>query len=175
MRSFYSESDLISAEVQSFYADGAIALHTRSLKYGKLENGRFMVVPPVLIKRVKQHFAVLPCNVHVILGNNGYIWISTVSESAMKREEGAGVSRVITVEESEAARKEHTETVIVAHDRERIARVANCIAALRYYQFHYHLPILSAYIQLSILYPCIAAPSLCRYPLTRLWMFTPPV
>lgn len=26
----------LQAEVQSFYADGAIALHTRSLKYGKV-------------------------------------------------------------------------------------------------------------------------------------------
>ncbi len=27
---------VLQAEVQSFYADGAIALHTRSLKYGKV-------------------------------------------------------------------------------------------------------------------------------------------
>ena len=26
----------VQAEVQTFYADGAIALHTRSLKYGKV-------------------------------------------------------------------------------------------------------------------------------------------
>lgn len=36
MRSLYSEGDLISAEVQAFFADGAVALHTRSLKYGKV-------------------------------------------------------------------------------------------------------------------------------------------
>ncbi len=36
MRGLYAEGDLISAEVQSFYADGAVALHTRSLKYGKV-------------------------------------------------------------------------------------------------------------------------------------------
>ena len=36
MRTLYTEGDLISAEVQSFYADGAVALHTRSLKYGKV-------------------------------------------------------------------------------------------------------------------------------------------
>lgn len=29
---------IMQAEVQSFYADGAIALHTRSLKYGKVSN-----------------------------------------------------------------------------------------------------------------------------------------
>ena len=36
MRQLYGESDLVSAEVQSFYADGAVALHTRSLKYGRV-------------------------------------------------------------------------------------------------------------------------------------------
>lgn len=30
---------MLQAEVQSFYADGAIALHTRSLKYGKVDTG----------------------------------------------------------------------------------------------------------------------------------------
>lgn len=38
MRQLYQEGDLISAEVQSFYADGAVALHTRSLKYGKVRH-----------------------------------------------------------------------------------------------------------------------------------------
>ena len=37
MRTLYTEGDLISAEVQSFFADGAVALHTRSLKYGKVQ------------------------------------------------------------------------------------------------------------------------------------------
>jgi exosome complex RNA-binding protein Csl4 len=40
MRQLYGEGDLISAEVQSFYADGAVALHTRSLKYGKVGSRR---------------------------------------------------------------------------------------------------------------------------------------
>lgn len=39
MRSFFEEGDLVSAEVQSSQADGSLSLHTRSLKYGKLENG----------------------------------------------------------------------------------------------------------------------------------------
>jgi len=53
-----------------------MALHTRSLKYGKLENGQFIAVAPTLVKRAKTHFQTLPCGVHVILGVNGYIWIS---------------------------------------------------------------------------------------------------
>jgi len=36
MRSFFQEGDLLVAEVQAFFADGAMSLHTRSLKYGKV-------------------------------------------------------------------------------------------------------------------------------------------
>ena len=43
MRKYLVEGDLISAEVQNLYADGAVAMHTRSLKYGKLSQG--MLVP----------------------------------------------------------------------------------------------------------------------------------
>ncbi|GAB5580223.1 exosome complex component RRP4 [Prionailurus iriomotensis] len=35
MRGFLQEGDLISAEVQAVFSDGAVSLHTRSLKYGK--------------------------------------------------------------------------------------------------------------------------------------------
>ena len=35
---------MLQAEVQSFYADGAIALHTRSLKYGKVDTD-FVIQP----------------------------------------------------------------------------------------------------------------------------------
>ncbi|KAL8721940.1 MAG: hypothetical protein Q9225_001496, partial [Loekoesia sp. 1 TL-2023] len=44
IRSFFSEGDLLVAEVQSVYQDGAASLHTRSLRYGKLRNGVFMRV-----------------------------------------------------------------------------------------------------------------------------------
>ena len=36
MRNFFEEGDLLVAEVQAFFADGAMSLHTRSLKYGKV-------------------------------------------------------------------------------------------------------------------------------------------
>ena len=39
MRKYLQEGDLISAEVQNVHNDGASALHTRSLKYGKLSQG----------------------------------------------------------------------------------------------------------------------------------------
>ena len=126
MRNFYEEDDLISAEVQSFYADGAIGLHTRSLKYGKLQNGRMLSVPPALIKRLKQHFVKLPVGVEVILGNNGYIWITEAPDTDIFEDKSR-----ITAEIAEKARKEHAEKVISVESRERICRVANSITALR--------------------------------------------
>jgi exosome complex component RRP4 len=44
IRTFFSEGDLLVAEVQSVHADGSASLHTRSLKYGKLRNGVFLAV-----------------------------------------------------------------------------------------------------------------------------------
>ena len=38
MRTFFQEGDLLVAEVQAFFADGAMSLHTRSLKYGKVRS-----------------------------------------------------------------------------------------------------------------------------------------
>ena len=36
MRTFFEEGDLLVAEVQAFFSDGAMSLHTRSLRYGKV-------------------------------------------------------------------------------------------------------------------------------------------
>merc|ERR1712137_25769 len=80
MRNFFVENDLISAEVQQFYHDGSMALHTRNLKYGKLQNGQFLKVPCALIKRGKSHFLSFSFGIDVIVGNNGYIFISTTPE-----------------------------------------------------------------------------------------------
>lgn len=111
MRSFFEEGDLLVAEVQAFFADGAMSLHTRSLKYGKvciyatnlsaekhltgtqsntqLRNGQLVIIPPILVRRLKSHFISLPCGVDLILGLNGYIWVSKhVKDSEQEGEEG---------------------------------------------------------------------------------------
>eukprot|EP00966_Prymnesium_polylepis_P245250 5673468-Prymnesium_polylepis.1 len=72
MRQFYVEHDLVSAEVQAFFQDGSMSLHTRSLKYGKLQGGVLVVVAPSLMKRLKQHFHRFDFGVDVIFGMNGY-------------------------------------------------------------------------------------------------------
>lgn len=107
MRTFFEEGDLLVAEVQAFFADGAMSLHTRSLRYGKvsiglnivstqgvlnivqLRNGQLVIVPPVLIKRLKSHFIALPCGVDLILSLNGYVWVSKhVKASEQEGEDG---------------------------------------------------------------------------------------
>ncbi|RUP51727.1 hypothetical protein BC936DRAFT_146306 [Jimgerdemannia flammicorona] len=125
MRTFFSEGDLLVGEVQSFYADGATALQTRTLKYCKLRNGTFTCVPPALVQRCKSHFHTLPCGVDVILGLNGYIWVSKTTEKLPKGVEGRAAEEV----EAEMAYSNKNEP-ITDHERETIARVSNCIAAL---------------------------------------------
>ncbi|KAF7360498.1 Exosome complex component rrp4 [Mycena venus] len=86
MRNFFEEGDLLVAEVQAFFADGAMSLHTRSLKYGKLRNGQLVTIPPILVRRLKSHFITLPCGVDLILGLNGYIWfIDDSTRTAISR------------------------------------------------------------------------------------------
>lgn len=77
MRSYFKEGDLIVAEVQSTFQDGSLSLHTRSLRYGRVGQGTLVKVPPSLVDRCKVLFHNLPMiGVHLVLSNNGYIWIS---------------------------------------------------------------------------------------------------
>ncbi|KAH9451520.1 hypothetical protein Pst134EA_025470 [Puccinia striiformis f. sp. tritici] len=76
MRLFFQEGDLLVAEVQGFFGDGSMSLHTRSRKYGKLRNGMLLKVPSQLILRLKSHFHILPIGIDLIIGVNGWIWIA---------------------------------------------------------------------------------------------------
>ncbi|XP_053551336.1 exosome complex component RRP4 [Bombina bombina] len=114
MRSYLQEGDLISAEVQAVYSDGALSMHTRSLKYGKLGQGVLVQVSPSLIKRRKTHFHNLPCGASIILGNNGFIWLYPTPEQT-EEEAGGFVTNL--------------EPISIT-DREVISRLRNCILAL---------------------------------------------
>lgn len=96
MRSFLKEGDLLNAEVQSLFQDGAASLHTRSLKYGKLRNGQFCQVPNSLIVRSKNHTHNLPGNVTVVLGVNGYIWLRMTSKMDLARDAPPGGSTQVS-------------------------------------------------------------------------------
>lgn len=116
MRAYLEEGDLVSAEVQSVFSDGSLSLHTRSLKYGKLSQGVLVSVAPSLVMRRKNHFHDLPCGATVVLGNNGYIWLSP---TVHQEEGGAGTGGYA----------QNLERVPAA-DREAIARLRNCVLAL---------------------------------------------
>ncbi|XP_065169685.1 exosome complex component RRP4 [Atheta coriaria] len=115
MRKYLQEGDLISAEVQNVFADGSLSLHTRSLKYGKLSQGVLIKVFPALIKRSKTRFHNLPIGVSIILGNNGFIWISP-----LVNQEEDNVGGFI----------QNLDQVVSRGERETIARIRNCILAL---------------------------------------------
>ncbi|KAJ7104490.1 exosome complex exonuclease rrp4 [Mycena belliarum] len=121
MRNFFEEGDLLVAEVQAFFADGAMSLHTRSLKYGKLRNGQLVTIPPILVRRLKSHFITLPCGVDLILGLNGYIWVSKhVKENEQEGEEGFDAEAVYS----------NRNDYIDDSTRTAISRVANIIRVL---------------------------------------------
>lgn len=102
IRSFFSEGDLLVAEVQQLHQDGAASLHTRSLKYGKLRNGVFVAVGGTgggggVVRSKRQLWTMETSNagskIDVLLGVNGYIWISKHIESDVAAE-AAGINRM---------------------------------------------------------------------------------
>ncbi|KAJ3224281.1 Exosome complex component RRP4 [Chytriomyces hyalinus] len=129
MRQLLSEGDMISAEIQGFFQDGSASLHTRSLKYGKLRSGSLVTVPSSLVKRSKAHFLhyTLSAGLHVdvILGMNGFVWVSKGSKDANKK----GDMPNSTQEDADALYANVNEP-ITNEERMAIARVSNCILAI---------------------------------------------
>lgn len=116
MRSYFKEGDLIVAEVQSTFQDGSLSLHTRSLRYGRVGQGTLVRVPPHLVERCKILFHNLPLiGVHLVLANNGYIWISS-SRTDEEMEYGFDLSL----------------EPLPSSTRQSIARMRNCIHILKH-------------------------------------------
>jgi len=104
IRTFFSEGDLLVAEVQSLHQDNTASLHTRSLKYGKLRNGFFTPLSGagggILSRRggvVRSRRQVFTLNtaageIDVALGVNGYIWVAKHVE--VKGEKDIGITRL---------------------------------------------------------------------------------
>lgn len=124
MRQFYVEHDVLSAEVQTFFADGAMSLHTRSLKYGKLRCGTLVTVAPSLVRRAKQHFHAFEFGVAVIFGMNGFVWVGPAA--ALTAEADA-----MDLDDAQRAAASDAPAVDVPpHVRERTCRVRNAIVVL---------------------------------------------
>lgn len=148
------------AEVQSLFQDGSASLHTRSLKYGKLRNGYLVRVAARAVQRSSrtQVFTVPTANgggeVDVVVGVNGYIWISkrvaATTTTAAGGDEAAGggdgtgtgngtataAAAVVTgsitrlEEEASEAIYSNTNDYIPPATRREIARIGSCIKAL---------------------------------------------
>ena len=134
IRTFFSEGDLLVAEVQSIFQDGAASLHTRSLKYGKLRNGVFLAVSGTgggggVVRARRQVWTVKTGHgggdVDVILGVNGYIWISKHIN-----EEDSQVSITKLEESTNGTVYSSQNDEISVATRLEIARLAGCIRAL---------------------------------------------
>jgi exosome complex component RRP4 len=131
MRTLFQEGDLISAEIQNINADGMVALHSRSLKYGKLENGQLVTVPSVLVKRLPQHYLSLPFGVDVILGKNGNIWITRSMPESWKHESEDMQDDIAPLAETlQRLRTRHNESPLSTGDRLKVVRVRNSILAI---------------------------------------------
>ncbi|KUI56665.1 Exosome complex component rrp4 [Cytospora mali] len=114
IRSFFAEGDLLVAEVQQLYAEGGAVLHTRSLRYGKLRNGVFLAVSGAgggggVVRSRRQVWTMEVgtlgggngSKIDVVLGVNGYVWISKhVEDQSLAAGQGAGGVGVTNMEES---------------------------------------------------------------------------
>lgn len=111
IRTFFAEGDLLVAEVQQLFGDGGAVLHTRSLKYGKLRNGVFVAVSGTgggggVVRSRRQVWTMDAANgggqIDVVLGVNGYVWISKHVETpeAEAGKGGAGPAGITNMEES---------------------------------------------------------------------------
>lgn len=136
MRTFFEEGELLVAEVQSLFQDGSAALHTRSLRYGKLRNGFFMAVSGVGggsgVVRAKRHiFTLETADVDVVLGVNGFVWIAKHAEAA-KTASGTGEAVSVTRLEEMVSTTIYSSQNddIPPQTRREIARVAGCVRAL---------------------------------------------
>ncbi|KAK9380857.1 uncharacterized protein V2V93DRAFT_324085 [Kockiozyma suomiensis] len=128
MRVFLKEGDLLNAEVQAVFTDGAASLHTRSLSYGKLRNGYFFSIPSSLIIRSKIHTIELPGGVDLVMGVNGYLWLRKHTQQL--GEQGVSITRL--AEEAGWEIYSDENEYIAPSIRETIARYANAIKALEY-------------------------------------------
>jgi exosome complex component RRP4 len=60
------------------------------MKYGKLGQGVLIKVPCALVKRRKAHFFNLTVGASIIIGCNGYVWITSVKSATEEESEGGG-------------------------------------------------------------------------------------
>ena len=130
MRHYLQEGDLVSAEVHKVQA--TVFLHTRSLRYGKLENGCLVTVPPALVPRRKNHYttvAVGEREFEVLFGCNGMIWMQRKLSDNSTGAASQGQDNTELLQEQRRA--EHAATPYSMEERVPLARLRNSVECLR--------------------------------------------
>jgi len=137
IRSFFAEGDLLIAEVQQLFQDGGAVLHTRSLKYGKLRNGVFVAVAGMgggggVVRSRRQVWTLEAANnggqIDVVLGVNGYVWISKHVETPEGDKSTTGITNL---EESVSATMYSSQNDRIGVETMReIARLRGVVTAL---------------------------------------------
>ena len=142
MRNYFQEGDLLVAEVQQIgSSDGTASLHTRSLKYGKLRNGIFLAVSGTgggggVVRSRRQVFTVNGGaqgggDVDVILGVNGYIWLSKHVEQAEEQGRMSGGVSVSNLDDAVSSSIYSSQNDDIGEGtRREIARISECIKVL---------------------------------------------
>ncbi|KAK9281525.1 hypothetical protein L1049_004428 [Liquidambar formosana] len=153
MRSIFEENDVICAEVRGFQHDGSLHLQARSQKYGKLERGQLLTVPPYLVKRRKQHFHNLEqYGIDLILGCNGFIWVGEHIEAKdpMVEDQVNKSEQQNTKSSKNFTRLEEQEqTYTPPETRQNICRTANAVRVLSTLGFNITVEVITETVELS--------------------------
>ncbi|KAB1203129.1 Exosome complex component rrp4 [Morella rubra] len=152
MRSIFKEDDVICAEVRGFQHDG-LHLQARSQKYGKLERGQMLTVPPYLVKRRKQHFHHLEqYGVDLIFGCNGFIWVGEHVEARDDMVEDQGNKpdwQNVKSNINYMSLEEQERTYTPIETRQNICRIANGIRVLSILGFNITIEVVLETVNLS--------------------------
>ncbi|KAH7655594.1 exosome complex component RRP4 protein [Dioscorea alata] len=153
MRSIFEEDDVICAEVRGFQHDGSLQLQARSQKYGKLERGQLLTVPPYLVKRRKQHFHHLEdYGVDLIVGCNGYIWVGEhleTGENVMLEDQDNHMEKDGQSNLKLKGDQDEEGTFTSVETRRNICRIANAIRLLSALGFTLSLEAIIDTVELS--------------------------
>lgn len=140
MRRYFQEGDLLVAEVQSVASgDGSATLHARSLRYGKLRNGVFLAVSGTgggggggVVRSRRQQFTIntdagVGGDVDVILGVNGYVWLSKHIDAVTSKAGGVDLS-ISNLDEAVSAEAYSSQNDAIEEGvRREISRISECI------------------------------------------------
>ncbi|KAI6695649.1 hypothetical protein NL676_023359 [Syzygium grande] len=153
MRSIFEEKDVICAEVRGFQHDG-LHLQARSQKYGKLQRGQLLLIPPYLVKRRKQHWHYLEeYGIDLILGCNGFIWVGEhveIKEEMLVDQADKSESQTSKADyySMSLEGKEHTYTPL--ETRQNICRMANAIRVLSMLGFIVTIQVVMEVVNLGV-------------------------